>query len=76
MTDPHLLAFQAVLYIDGLTSEGDKKYKLVRVSRSYCLEKRGAVKLVEEPTSVLLLLNCEAAHFLEPEEKCVRVTKI
>ncbi|KAK1152530.1 cation channel sperm-associated protein subunit delta-like [Acipenser oxyrinchus oxyrinchus] len=28
VTDPHLLAFQAVLYNDGLTSEGDKKYKL------------------------------------------------
>ncbi|MGH0156539.1 UNVERIFIED_CONTAM: hypothetical protein FKN15_032043 [Acipenser sinensis] len=32
VTDPHLLAFQAVLNDDGLTSEGDKKYKLVRVS--------------------------------------------
>ncbi|MGH0151166.1 UNVERIFIED_CONTAM: hypothetical protein FKN15_032542 [Acipenser sinensis] len=28
VTDPHLLAFQAVLNDDGLTSEGDKKYKL------------------------------------------------
>ncbi|XP_041086600.1 cation channel sperm-associated protein subunit delta-like isoform X2 [Polyodon spathula] len=28
VTDPRLLAFQAVLYDDGLTSEGDKKYML------------------------------------------------